>query len=183
MGPVFDVPALKHLKYMMRIDGEDGFYKYDKEDPFLVMDKGPHGTYPYKYNHIFVIPVCFILSYAYYWTGFDPPLYSVGLNEMMYDYVAKNNIKPYWDENYIRTKGKDRAPMFWTNWEITRTDYFRTKPVRDLAKAVPLTNRFLSVIVCYYSVRVHTFLAHKNESKTCPFILRFCELWTIFLSE
>jgi len=122
MGPVFDVPALKHLKYMMRIDGEDGFYKYDKEDPFLVMDKGPHGTYPY--------------NYAYYWTGFDPPLYSVGLNEMMYDYVAKNNIKPYWDETYIKTKGKDRAPMFWTNWEITRTDYFRTKPVRDLANAI-----------------------------------------------
>ena len=110
-GKIYDEPSLQGYKWYWRLDTDSFLLGKVKYDVFQLMEqKG--------------------CVYGYSAMSRDEPLVSAGLWELTKDYIEKRGIQPTFVYDYVPNGVWDRS-YYYTNFEISSFEFWRSKPARD----------------------------------------------------
>ncbi len=111
-GVIYRHPALRDFKWYWRLDTDSFVFGRVKYDPFKFMQK--HG-----------------LRYGYPVISEDNPVVTEGLWDVTKKYIREKGIEPAFLSKYLDERGDWNRAMFYTNFEISDLDFWRSEAYQD----------------------------------------------------
>src|SRR3989344_3280370 len=110
-GTIYNEPALKGYRWYWRLDTDS-----------FILGRVPYDVFKFMEKNQYV--------YGYIVMSRDEPTVTVGLWELTRRYLEDHNIKPTFIHDFVKDGVWDLS-YYYTNFEISSLDFWRSAPVRD----------------------------------------------------
>lgn len=112
-GEIYNHDAMKNYDWYWRLDSDSYLHSPIKYDLFSFME---------------------IQGFTYGYLGYtlkDLPDFVIGLWNLAKEYIQKKNIQPTFLNKYLDKEGKWDRSAFYTNFEISKLDFWRSEAYRE----------------------------------------------------